>query len=95
MYHRVVSVDRYAAARRKARTIAQWYNHALAYALVNTGLAVHNLVTTPEQLWFVYPLFGWGVGLACHAAQALELGGGSLWGPEPKARRLAGAGGDE
>lgn len=41
--------------------------HALVYGLVNAGLIGLNLLTAPGQLWFVYPLFGWGIGLLAHA----------------------------
>ena len=39
--------------------------HALAYLLVNLGLAALNLYTGGER-WHYFPLFGWGLGLAIH-----------------------------
>lgn len=38
--------------------------HALTFALVIGGLAVLNLATSPHYPWFLWPLFGWGIGLA-------------------------------
>jgi len=35
--------------------------------LVNSGLFALNLFTSPQVWWFVWPLFGWGIGLAAHA----------------------------
>lgn len=41
-----------------------FFGHALTFALVIGGLAVLNLATSPHYLWFLWPLFGWGIGLA-------------------------------
>ena len=41
--------------------------HLMAYAIVNAGLTAINLITTPDHLWFFWPMFGWGLGLAAHA----------------------------
>jgi hypothetical protein len=40
--------------------------HAIAYAGVNSLLVVINLLTVPQVLWFLFPLFGWGIGLGFH-----------------------------
>ena len=39
--------------------------HALVYVLVNLGLLALNAWTGGER-WAIYPLFGWGLGLAIH-----------------------------
>ena len=46
---------------RKAFTI-----HAIAYAIGNSILIAINLLFVPQFLWFVFPLVGWGSGLAIH-----------------------------
>ena len=38
-----------------------------AYVAVNVLLLAINLLTTPNTLWFYWPLLGWGIGLAGHA----------------------------
>jgi hypothetical protein len=43
-------------------------SHVLAYAVVNAGLVAINLISTPDHLWFYWPMIGWGIGLAAHAA---------------------------
>lgn len=40
--------------------------HALTFALVIGGLAILNLATSPHYPWFIWPMFGWGIGLAKH-----------------------------
>ena len=43
------------------------YVHAAWYGAVMVVLAVWNLVWQPDYLWFVWPLVGWGLGVASHA----------------------------
>jgi hypothetical protein len=40
--------------------------HAAIYVVINAMLAVINL-SSPGDLWFQWPLLGWGLGLAFHA----------------------------
>ena len=42
-----------------------FYIHALVYVLVNAGLYAINL-STGGYRWSVWPLWGWGLGLAIH-----------------------------
>ncbi len=42
--------------------------HLGVYVAVNVLLAVLNLTLSPNTLWFYWPLLGWGLGLAGHAA---------------------------
>jgi len=44
--------------------------HAFVYLAVNALLIGINLSGSSESLWFVWPLLGWGLGLAAHAALA-------------------------
>jgi hypothetical protein len=41
-------------------------HHFIAYVLVNLLLIAINLYTTPQQLWFFWPLLGWGIGIFAH-----------------------------
>ncbi len=40
--------------------------HFTIYLLVNLFLMVLNLTTSPEAIWFFWPLMGWGFGMAGH-----------------------------
>lgn len=55
--------------RVKERVEARYglYGHAVTYGLVNALLLAINLLTSPAYLWFLWPLLGWGIGLAAHA----------------------------
>jgi hypothetical protein len=45
-----------------------FFIHAAVYVAVNLLLFVIWVVTDRDHPWFVYPLLGWGIGLAAHGA---------------------------
>ena len=53
-------------ARRRAGAKLGLYIHAGVYIAVNAFLAVVKLQTTPQIHWNLWPLAGWGLGLAVH-----------------------------
>ena len=48
--------------------------HFTAYVLVNLVLIAVNLLTTPDTLWFYWPLIGWGIGIIAHGAAIYYTG---------------------
>lgn len=48
--------------------------HALTYVCVIGGLALLNLLTSPHYPWFIWPLLGWGIGLAKHGFAIIAAG---------------------
>ncbi len=40
--------------------------HLVAFIVVMLGLVVVNYRFTPQTVWFVYPLIGWGIGVIMH-----------------------------
>lgn len=59
--------------RRAAARLRGFKLHLLAYFLVVAVLAAINLLATPETIWFVWPMVGWGTVLAIHTAWAMGL----------------------
>ena len=55
-------------AERRADMKLAFRSHLLSYVIVNAGLVAINLTTSPEHLWFVWPMVGWGIGLVAHGA---------------------------
>jgi len=53
-------------AVRRVKAKLGFRSHLVVFVLVNAGLAVINLLTSPGYLWFVFPLGGWGIGLFAH-----------------------------
>lgn len=47
--------------------------HLFVYFLAMAVLVPVNLLTTPEQPWFVWPMVGWGAVLAIHTAWTMGL----------------------
>ncbi|RZK08563.1 MAG: histidine kinase, partial [Flavobacterium sp.] len=56
----------YMKAQKRVEDIKGFYGNLTSYIVVNIGLMVLNLVTSPEHLWFFYPMIGWGIGVAAH-----------------------------
>jgi len=52
-------------ARRRAGAQAGFYAHLMSYLGVIAFLALINLFTT-RYPWFIWPAFGWGIGLFSH-----------------------------
>ena len=78
-----------AQARKQAKKERAFYGHLASYAVVMSGLAVLNLLTSPGNWWVIWPLLGWGIGLASDAASTFggRVGGGWV---ERRTRELMG-----
>lgn len=57
----------------KLRKKQGFYRHLRTYLIINAALLLINLVDG-GNLWFFYPLIGWGIGLAFHASNAFNPG---------------------
>jgi hypothetical protein len=77
---------KYRKALERVRVLRGFYIHLGIYALVNSLLFLINIATSPGVLWFYWPLFGWGLGVALHAIIAFGLG--SLVGPEWEEKKM-------
>lgn len=51
----------------------QFRQHLRSYILVISGLLLLNLVTSPHYLWFIWPLFGWGIGIVSHGLRTAQM----------------------
>lgn len=67
---------RAAFREREARQILRrrgFYVHLAIYLAVNAMLVVIWAITGTDHPWFLYPLLGWGIGVAAHGAAAFWL----------------------
>ena len=60
---------------RRSPRLRGFVNHLAAYFIVMIWLVAINLIAAPGHPWFVWPLVGWMVPLAIHAAYAMHLFG--------------------
>lgn len=59
----------YQDARKRVEARIGFFIHLAVYVVVNAILIVIDLTTSPNELWFYWPLLGWGIGIAFHAAK--------------------------
>lgn len=59
---------KYLRAKRKVENLKSFYIHLIVFILVNTLLILINVLNYKEvgNWWFIYPVIGWGIGLAIH-----------------------------
>lgn len=63
-------------ARKHIRNLRGFYTHLGAFVAVNLFLIMVNMLTSREVFWFLFPLFGWGIGLSIHAVVVFLAGSG-------------------
>ena len=56
----------YEKAKKRVEARIGFYIHLAVYVGVNVLLIIINLSVSPQQLWFQWPLLGWGIGLFFH-----------------------------
>lgn len=62
-------------ARKRAGAKLGWYVHATVYVLVNLMVFAMSAYAFGHRPWSVFPLLGWGLGLALHGVAVFMLGG--------------------
>jgi len=55
------------------RDIKGFYSHLITYAVVIGCLFILNLITTPGKFWAIWPMLGWGIGVAVHGVNTFEV----------------------
>jgi hypothetical protein len=63
-------------AIRRADMKLAFRSHLMAYVIVNAGLVAINLLTSDDYFWFIWPMLGWGIGLAAHGVTVYMDGEG-------------------
>jgi len=65
--------DAHAKARERATVKYGFFVHAGIYVAVMVLLVFINLVTSPQAIWFVWPLIGWGFAVVLHGVRVFLL----------------------
>jgi len=73
--------NKYIKAKKRVDNLKGFYSNLLSYCLVIPFLIFINLMTSPNHLWFWWPMFGWGIGIAFHAFGVFnhKIGLGKEW----------------
>lgn len=58
--------EEYQKAKKRVEAKLSFFIHAAIYCGVNAILMVINLTSSTGKIWFIWPLLGWGAGLALH-----------------------------
>ena len=66
---------KYQRAKERVEAIKGFYIHLTVYVVVNLLLFFINMIVSPDRLWFIWPLMGWGIAIVL---QALRVFGGTL-----------------
>jgi len=67
--------ETYERAQRRVEAKIRFYIHLTVYVGVNILLIIINLASSPEYLWFKWPLMGWGIGVFFHAMSIFVFSG--------------------
>ncbi len=62
----------------KQRQVREFREHFFAYITINTLLVAINFITAETVNWAIWPILGWGIGLAFHAWGSLNSGSESF-----------------
>jgi hypothetical protein len=66
--------NKYQKAKKRVEETRGFYTHLGTYAIVNSLLFLLNMTTSPDILWFYWPLLGWGIGIVVHAVYVFGPG---------------------
>ncbi|NQX82868.1 MAG: 2TM domain-containing protein [Flavobacteriaceae bacterium] len=59
--------DKYLRAKEKLDNLKGFYYNLVSYCLVIPTLVFINFRFSPHEIWFYYPMTGWGIGIFFHA----------------------------
>lgn len=62
-----------ALAFSHVREVKRFYSGLIVYVVVMSGLIALNLMTTPQHIWFIFPLIGWGLGLTARGLRVFDV----------------------
>lgn len=58
--------EQYLIAKKRVKKKKRFYGHLMAYILVGIFFFILNITTDPYDMWFHFPMMGWGIGLGMH-----------------------------
>jgi 2TM domain-containing protein len=77
---------RYKSAKQRVEQVRGFFVHLTTYLAVNAFLFVLNMITSPDNLWFYWPLIGWGIAVLLQAVSV--FGPSSRFGRQWEERKI-------
>lgn len=72
MERKYTEEERFQQAKKRVEEIKGFYGNLTAYIVVNIVLVFVNLKTSPDHLWFYWPMLGWGIGVLFHGLRVFN-----------------------
>lgn len=66
---------KYQRAKQRMEDEKSFYNHLIAYLVINAFLLVVNVLSTPGNWWFYWITLFWGIGVAVHGISTFSRRG--------------------
>ena len=64
----------YERAVKRVKELKGFYGNLISYCIIIPFLAIINLLTSPREIWFYWPMLGWGIGVAAHGMNVFAIG---------------------
>jgi two-component system, LytTR family, sensor kinase len=64
----------YERAQKRVKEIKSFYGNLISYCIVIPFLIIINVITTPDHIWFLFPMLGWGIGVVAHGMSVFAIG---------------------
>ena len=80
--------SKYEAARTKMLAVKGFYRHLFFYILFNLCFFLINIKTSPNDLWFFWPLLFWGLAVISHASTVFGFGFGKFLGKNWEEKKI-------
>lgn len=64
----------YERAQKRVKELKSFYGNLISYCIIIPFLIILNLITSPRDIWFYWPMLGWGIGLVAHGASVFTIG---------------------
>lgn len=64
----------YERAVKRVKELKGFYGNLISYCIVIPFLVIINLLTSPKEIWFYWPMLGWGIGLLAHGMNVFAIG---------------------
>lgn len=71
---------KYKAAKKRVKKVKGFYSHFATWLIMSAFFIVLNLISSSGNFWAIWPIMGWGLGVAFHAIGVFGVPGrGADW----------------